>query len=114
MKKRHMVIADAYTVSSSMAIFSFANTPTASISLSEHGLHANIQGTDDHLPIKKAGVLNTDTLNWLMVGFGPDDRLARLVVDLQSIDLSDLYRDLSSIFEKSGVLLNRIPPSSNQ
>ena len=113
MKKRHIVTADAYTVSSDVAIFSFANKPIARILLSANGLHANIQGTDDHLPVKKAGVLNSDTLNWLIVGFGPDDRLARLVLDIPSIDLSDLYRDLSSLFERADVILNRIPPSGN-
>ena len=109
-----MVIADDYTVSTTMALFSFANTPTASISLSMNGLHANIQGTDDHIPIKKAGVLKTDTLNWLIVGFGSDDRISRLVIDLTSIDLSELYQNLSDIFDRSGVSLNRIPQLDNQ
>lgn len=107
-----MVIADAYTVSSSMVIFSFTNIPTASISLSANGIHANIQGTEDHIPIKKVGVHHT--LNWLVKGFGPDDRLVRLVVELPNINLSNLYQHLSSMFERSSIPLVQIPPSYNQ
>jgi hypothetical protein len=107
-----MIIADTYTVSSSTVIFSFSNSPVAKISLSTNGLHVNIQGTDDQLPIIKGGI--DHRLNWLLMGFDKDERLLRLVIDFQSINLSNLYQDLSSIFEKFGISLIQLPPLNNQ
>jgi hypothetical protein len=108
MKKRHLVNADTYTVSDDRVIFSLANTPTASITMFDNTLNANIQGAEDLLQVKRAGIL--DKLNWLILGFSKDDCLARLVIEFSTVNLSDLYRDLSSLFERADISLTRTPP----
>ena len=108
MKNRHSVSADTYTVSKESVLFTSENNPTASIALFDNGGHANIQGTDDLLPIKNATIL--DNLDWLVLGFERDNRLTRLVVEFSIVDMNDLYEDLNTLFERANISFDRIPP----
>jgi len=112
MKKRRLVSADSYAVSDSGATFSSASAQTASIFLSDSGLCVNIQGSDDFLSIRKAGILERP--NWLALGFGLEARLSRLVIEFSSVELADVYRDLRGLFGRADISCRRAPSDSNK
>ena len=104
-----MVPADAYTVAGDAVTFHSKSSPTVRVALHGHSLLAHIEGAGDSIRIQGAGIL--DKLNWMILGFGPEDRLARLVVELTDIKIPELDRVLRPLFEDANVPLRRTPPT---
>ena len=112
MKKRQMVPADAYQFAGDAVAFYTEGAPTIMLVFDADSVLAKIQGIEETIPVRGAGLL--DKLNWMILGFGPEDRLARLVVELNGIKTSDLDRSLRRLFEARDVPLRRIPPNETQ